>query len=508
MSEFAGGRVRGAGVDRRAFLGRALQTVGGTALAATGAGQLVRGAGSVLDLEGARPIGALVAPRIVTRGRWGADESLRTSSRSFAPIRKFIVHHTATGDGGSDPAGLVRSIYRFHTQSRGWDDIGYNFLIDPAGRVYEGRWARDYPAGELHDGENARGEGVRGAHALNHNTSSVGIAFLGTFTGGAAPTRDALEGLITLIAWKAAVHGIDPQGASRYRNSLGVTRRFPNITGHGTVGSTSCPGSVADRLAWVRSKVAARIGNGLIGYRVLRGDGRVAHLGGAADLGSPRDHGARSGLVGLVSPVDHQGYWAVARDGGVLSFGLPFYGSAHGLGHGGIRDAAVMPGRRGYGLVSRHGGVYAFGDFPFHGSAANLRMVGTPVALLTFASGGYSIVTDAGAVYAFGRAPFEGAATNFPHGGIAHAAADPRGRGYWLLSRHGGVYAFGVPYHGNMQGVRGWKGPARRIVPSPNGGGYLILTANGGIYAFGNAAFHGSNVHGDDAVGLAPVVRV
>lgn len=509
MSERYGGRVQGAGLDRRAFLSQVAWTAGAAALSTGVAGRLASSADSVLDLGAAERVAAVRAPGIVTRRQWGADESLRSSSRGFAPIRKFIVHHTATGDGASNPAALIRSIYRYHTQTRGWDDIGYNFLIDPGGRIWEGRWARDYRSGELHDGESSGGEGVIGAHARDHNTGSVGIAFLGTYTGGTRPTRGALEALVNLVAWKCAAHGVDPQGASGYTNGVGLRVSFPNIAGHRNVGQTGCPGTLMDHLPWVRTKVALRIGHGLIGYRILRSDGNMAHLGGAADLGNPRVFGARSGLVDVVSPTDRQGYWAVHEDGGVLSFGLPFHGSAHGLGHGGIVDVAPARNGKGYGLVSRHGGVYAFGDFPYHGSAASVRIVGSAVSLLTFPDGSYSVVTDAGGVYAFGGAPFRGSATDYRHGGIADAAPDPRGRGYWLLSRNGGVYAFGVPYYGNMDDVSRWIGPARRIVPSPSGRGYLILAANGGVYAFGDAAFHGSDARGArDAVALAPVVRV
>ena len=115
--------------------------------------------------------------RIITRAQWGADESLRSGSPGFAGIRKCIVHHTVTPNY-RDGASMCRSILRFHTQGNGWSDIGYNFLIDHVGNVFEGRWARSYAPGERHTGEDTSHRGVIGAHARNYNTGSAGIALL------------------------------------------------------------------------------------------------------------------------------------------------------------------------------------------------------------------------------------------------------------------------------------------------------------------------------------------
>ena len=80
---------------------------------------------------------------------WGADETLRTADRTFAPIQKLIVHHSAT-PLSADPTADIRNIYKFHIEGRDWADIAYNFVIDQNGRIYEGRWARDYADGEVH----------------------------------------------------------------------------------------------------------------------------------------------------------------------------------------------------------------------------------------------------------------------------------------------------------------------------------------------------------------------
>jgi hypothetical protein len=207
-------------------------------------------------------------PAVISRTGWGADESLRFDSTGneiwppeFWPIQKLIVHHTATQNHDPDPAATVRSIYYYHAITQGWGDIGYNFLIDEAGNVYEGRHSRTYALGESPTGEDSNGNGVTGGHAYNYNAGTVGVALLGTLTHqDATPAaRDALE---RVLAWKASAHGIDPQGSSLYTNPVnGIQKTFANIAGHRDVNSTECPGGVFyATLPTIRTDVAARIG--------------------------------------------------------------------------------------------------------------------------------------------------------------------------------------------------------------------------------------------------------
>src|SRR5439155_21711364 len=125
-------------------------------------------------------------PAVIPRSGWGADESLRFDSSgkeiwppTFWPIQKLIVHHTATQNNDPNPAATIRSIYYYHAVTQGWGDIGYNFLIDEAGNVYEGRHSRDYAFGESPTGEDLNGNGVTGAHAQGDNSGTVEIALLG-----------------------------------------------------------------------------------------------------------------------------------------------------------------------------------------------------------------------------------------------------------------------------------------------------------------------------------------
>jgi hypothetical protein len=206
-------------------------------------------------------------PSVISRAGWGADESLRYDSAGkeiwpaeFWPIQKLIVHHTATQNNDPNPTATIRSIYYYHAVTQGWGDIGYNFLVDEAGNVYEGRHSRTYALGETPTGEDLNGNGVTGGHALNYNAGTVGIALLGTLTNqdATAAARDALE---RILAWKASAHGLDPQGTSLYTNPVnGTQKTFANIAGHRDVNSTECPGSVFyASLPRIRTNVAARI---------------------------------------------------------------------------------------------------------------------------------------------------------------------------------------------------------------------------------------------------------
>jgi hypothetical protein len=209
-------------------------------------------------------------PAVLRRADWGADESLRYDSTgkeiwpaAYYPVQKLIVHHTDTQNNDPNPAATIRSIYYYHAVTQGWGDVGYNFLIDESGRIYEGRHTIDYPPGASPTEEDSRGYGVTAAHASGYNSGTVGIALLGTLsTQDATPAaRAALE---KLLAWEADRHGIDPQGSSQYVNPVnGNQATFPNIAGHRDVGATECPGSAFyATLPTIRSDVAAMLAGG------------------------------------------------------------------------------------------------------------------------------------------------------------------------------------------------------------------------------------------------------
>jgi flagellar hook assembly protein FlgD len=177
-------------------------------------------------------------PAIVMRAAWGADESIRRGPPAYAPdVRLVIVHHTAgTNDYTRAQApAIVRGIERFHVQSNGWNDIGYNFLVDRFGTVYEGRFG-------------GVDRNVIGAHALGFNTGSVGIALIGSY-GATSPSQAALAALERMIAWRLDLAHVDPTssltvtsgGSEKYANGVPVQLRA--VSGHRDTGSTECPGN-------------------------------------------------------------------------------------------------------------------------------------------------------------------------------------------------------------------------------------------------------------------------
>lgn len=204
------------------------------------------------------------ALRVISRSEWGADESLRIYAddapepqlvslgddfyekyadelkltRTVAynengelltwpleypeKISKFFIHHTATSKNLDNPQQAIRDIYYWHAISRGWGDIGYNYIIDQRGNIYEGRYG---------------GDGVIGAHAGPGNNGSIGIAVLGNYEEGEVPAP-VIESISALIKAKSAKYGIDTMGSSMFRGEM-----RPNIMGHRDMMSTTCPGA-------------------------------------------------------------------------------------------------------------------------------------------------------------------------------------------------------------------------------------------------------------------------
>lgn len=229
---------------------------------------LVDGGRSAADAPRA-PAGTAAAatsqPALVTRAQWGADESLVTGSPSLNDtVQVLFLHHTDTLNAysASEAYAQVRAVYTFHTKVRGWNDIGYNFLVDRFGKVYEGR------RGSITDA-------VVGAHTGGFNTNSLGIATLGTFST-VGPSPAMLDGIGSVMAWKAAQYGIDPRNSALMTSSGGGTTFVPGgkqvwlrtISGHRDVGSTECPGNdLYPYLPRIRADVAARMKPDLVAPR-------------------------------------------------------------------------------------------------------------------------------------------------------------------------------------------------------------------------------------------------
>jgi hypothetical protein len=262
----AGGDERADGLTRRALIGSGV--VAGAALAlvprAFGGRPSARGSAlaTAFASDGVRAQAGPAdhpAPAVVTRAEWGADESRRPGPIEFDDVvDKIVVHHTALDEPTGDWRGQVRRIYESETAS-GYRDIAYHYLVDPAGTIYEGRWARQYPANTTPDAEDGHGRSVRGGHARGHNPRTLGLALLGDYTHE-RPTDAALDALVELLVWKCARWKIDPHGATEYATLREGTQTFPNVVGHGTIRPTLCPGEQLESLLPdLRSRTADRI---------------------------------------------------------------------------------------------------------------------------------------------------------------------------------------------------------------------------------------------------------
>ncbi|MEV7421318.1 peptidoglycan recognition family protein [Streptomyces sp. NPDC091212] len=251
---------------------------GGVALVAAGgaAGYVLKAAKGVTGVRSLAidttkgPRHGVAVPKDTTRVRgvayrsraaWGADESKRlnpdgteNSPRVYYPFQTVTVHHTDTVNADPDPAATVRAIYEFHAIDNDWGDIGYHFLIDADGVIYEGRYSGDegLPA---HD---ADGDLVTAFHVGGFNSGNLGIALLGDLTEE-GPTAAASDALTRLVSAVARLHGLDPAAELTYVNPVnGVTKDVRSISGHRDWMETDCPGDVMyGELAALRERVTA-----------------------------------------------------------------------------------------------------------------------------------------------------------------------------------------------------------------------------------------------------------
>jgi hypothetical protein len=192
-------------------------------------------------------------PPIIARRAWAQAVSAPAVAPEYGAVELAFVHHTDNPNGYSpeEVPAMLRAIYAFHRYARGWHDIGYNFVIDLYGRIFEAR------AGGID-------EPVAGAQAGGYNLASTGVAVLGEFasTQISQPAATALQ---RLLAWKLSLHGIpcagrvtvrvDPAGAAYSRFPGGAHVSLPHIAGHRDADTTDCPGdALYAQLASIRSR--------------------------------------------------------------------------------------------------------------------------------------------------------------------------------------------------------------------------------------------------------------
>jgi N-acetylmuramoyl-L-alanine amidase/FlgD Ig-like domain len=212
------------------------------------------------------------SPPIIPRASWNANESIRRAPPAYSDAVHFaVVHHTAGSNDytAAESAAIVRGIEIYHVEGNGWDDIGYNLLVDKYGQVFEGRYGGvDKP--------------VIGAHAEGFNTGSVGVAVLGDYTTKTLPpaAKTALE---QVLAWRLDLAHVDP--LSTFQWLSGGNPRFPKgvpvfmraIAGHRDTGFTDCPGNALyAELPQIAKEVAALGGPKIYAPAVARpGEGQL-----------------------------------------------------------------------------------------------------------------------------------------------------------------------------------------------------------------------------------------
>jgi hypothetical protein len=265
----------GIGARRRALTAGRAMLAGALALAAP---TLPAGAGQ---------------PPIVARHAWAQGMARPRVAPGYGAVQMAFVHHTDNPNGyspGEVPA-MLRAIYAFHRYVNGWNDIGYNFVIDLYGRIFEAR------AGGID-------EPVIGAHAGGYNYVSTGVAVLGEFSSRpiSPAARSALE---RLLAWKLSLHGaptagrvtvrVDPAGAVYSRYPAGAHVSLPRIAGHRDGDTTDCPGNALyAELPGMRPRIGALAG------RVARAS--IALGAAPTTAGGPTPPEAQTPFAGEVAP--------------------------------------------------------------------------------------------------------------------------------------------------------------------------------------------------------------
>jgi len=213
-------------------------------------------------------------PAIIGRPGWGADERLRSHNGAACAKPKYtstvqaaFVHHTADRNDytRAQVPAMIRSMYAYHVKSRGWCDLGYNFLVDKFGRAWEGRYGgKQLP--------------VLGAHTGGFNSNSFGVSLIGNYET-TAPSAQILEMTARIIAWKLDAN---------YRSPLGTVvlagTKLNTVSGHRDTKATACPGdNVYSKLSWLRQRI-----NVLMGKSISTEIYRYAQvLGGYRAIGQP-----------------------------------------------------------------------------------------------------------------------------------------------------------------------------------------------------------------------------
>ena len=232
------------------------------------------------------------------------------------------------------------------------------------------------------------------------------------------------------------------------------------------------------------------------GYWEVASDGGIFSYGGAQFYGSTGSLHLNAPIVGMAATPDDAGYWLLASDGGIFAFGdAIFYGSTGGMRlNAPIVAMAPTPDGAGYWLVASDGGIFAYGDADFYGSTGSLSLAKPIVGMASSIDGlGYWLVASDGGIFAYGDASFYGSTGGVPlQRPIVAMTTAPDGGGYWLVASDGGIFSFGdVNYFGSTGGMP-LSAPVVGMDRTADGQGYWMVGQDGGIFNYGDAGFFGS----------------
>lgn len=240
------------------------------------------------------------APPVISRGQWGADESIRCEDPTYNDgLAGVVVHHTAGRNDYTiaESAAIVRGIYAYHSETLGWCDIGYNALVDKYGQIYEGHYGGlDRP--------------VQGAHAGGFNQNTAGVAFMGNHEFE-EPTSAAVTAMAQFIGWRTRIAGLDPHGTTTMISEgteftpfpQGELVQLPVVFSHRDVGNTACAGDAAYALMDRIRDLAADFNSGAAPRQMV--DGRDSTTPALAQTDPDADVSTLEALTGkLLDLVD------------------------------------------------------------------------------------------------------------------------------------------------------------------------------------------------------------
>jgi hypothetical protein len=314
-------------------------------------------------------------------------------------------------------------------------------------------------------------------------------ATLATFTGPSALAADYSaqvdwgDGTASEVGSVAAMSGdtFKVTGSHAYAASGSFTLRVAVADSAGSTSAASATVNVAP----VPS-----------GYWLVASDGGIFTFGTAPFKGSTGNLILNKPIVGMTPTPSGQGYWLVASDGGIFTFGDATFLGSEGGGPltKPIVAMATTPTGKGYWLAAADGGLFTHGDAAFFGSMGGHGLTSPIVGMATTPSGkGYWLVAADGGIFTFGDASFFGSEGGGPlTKPIVAMAATPTGKGYWLVASDGGLFTHGdATFFGSMGGHRLTR-PVNGMAATRSGKGYWLVASDGGIFTFGDAPFLGS----------------